>query len=411
MEDFNELIRQAQIGDINIKNKLIEMNLPLVTSIAKTFINRGYEFDDLFQIGSIRLIKAIDRFNTNFDVKFSTYAVPLIQGEIKRFIRDDGLIKISRETKLISQKLYFKQIELENKLNRESTIEELADYTGYSVDIITKTLKATASISSLSQIIHESESNDLTLADKIQSDFNLEEEVEKNIDIFLLKKCMNKLPKNQKSVMLLRLKEKTQVEIAKLINTSQVQVSRLEKKAIKNIKELMKGAYNNMTNKEKAFKMFAKGKLNKDVAEKLDLSIRTVESYKSNYNKKNGLSNKNKFNKKNKSLALDLFKQGFNKEQVAKELNITIDLADYWSKTYNSKNEEDISMNENNINKSDTARVENLPIIDDKSIDNNNSSYINLAINNMDKENINKMVNILVGNLKEGQYNISFVVK
>ncbi|APF25202.1 sigma-70 family RNA polymerase sigma factor [Clostridium sporogenes] len=407
MEDFNELIRQAQIGDINIKNKLIEMNLPLVTSIAKTFINRGYEFDDLFQIGSIGLIKAIDKFNTNFDVKFSTYAVPLIQGEIKRFIRDDGLIKISRETKLISQKLYFKQIELENKLNRESTIEELTDYTGYSVDIITKTLKATASISSLSQIIHESESNDLTL----QSDFNLEEEVEKNIDIFLLKKCMNKLPKNQKSVMLLRLKEKTQVEIAKLINTSQVQVSRLEKKAIKNIKELMKGAYNNMTNKEKAFKMFAKGKLNKDVAEKLDLSIRTVESYKSNYNKKNGLSNKNKFNKKNKSLALDLFKQGFNKEQVAKELNITIDLADYWSKTYNSKNEEDISMNENKINKSDTARVENLPIIDDKSIDNNNSSYINLAINNMDKENINKMVNILVGNLKEGQYNISFVVK
>ncbi|WP_434302487.1 sigma-70 family RNA polymerase sigma factor [Clostridium botulinum] len=100
MKDFNELIRQAQIGDINIKNKLIEMNLPLVTSIAKTFINRGYEFDDLFQIGSIGLIKAIDRFNTNFDVKFSTYAVPLIQGEIKRFIRDDGLIKISRETSL-----------------------------------------------------------------------------------------------------------------------------------------------------------------------------------------------------------------------------------------------------------------------------------------------------------------------
>lgn len=187
MKDFKELIKQAQIGDINIRNKLIEMNLPLVTSIAKTYINRGYEFDDLFQIGSIGLIKAIDRFNTDFDVKFSTYAVPLIQGEIKRFIRDDGLIKISRETKLISQKLYFKQIELENKLNRESTIEELADYTRYSVDIITKTLKATASISSLSQIIHESESNDLTLADKIQSDFNLEEEVEKNIDIFLLK--------------------------------------------------------------------------------------------------------------------------------------------------------------------------------------------------------------------------------
>ncbi|APQ78794.1 MULTISPECIES: sigma-70 family RNA polymerase sigma factor [Clostridium] len=410
MEDFNELIRQAQIGDINIKNKLIEMNLPLVTSIAKTFINRGYEFDDLFQIGSIGLIKAIDRFNTDFDVKFSTYAVPLIQGEIKRFIQDDGLIKISRETKLISQKLYFKQIELENKLNRESTIEELADYTGYSVDIITKTLKATASISSLSQIIHESESNDLTLADKIQSDFNLEEEVEKNIDIFLLKKCMDKLPKNQKNVMLLRLKEKTQVEIAKLINTSQVQVSRLEKKAIKNIKELMKGAYNDMTNKEKAFKMFSKGKLNKDVAEKLGLSIRTVESYKSNYNKKNGL-NKNTFKKENKNLALNLFKQGFSKEQVAKELSITIDLADYWNKAYNLKNKEDISMNENKINKSDNAGVENLPIIDDRSIDNNNSSYINLAINNMDKENINKMVNILVGNLKEGQYDISFVVK
>ena len=153
---MKELIIKAQNGDTDTRNKLIEMNLPLVTSIVKTFINRGYEFDDLYQIGSIGLIKAIDRFNTEFNVKFSTYAVPLIQGEIKRFIRDDGIIKVGRKTKIIAQKLYFAKMELENKLNRESTIEELAEYTEYPIDVVAKTLKATANISSLSQIIHES---------------------------------------------------------------------------------------------------------------------------------------------------------------------------------------------------------------------------------------------------------------
>ena len=127
-DDNSELIPLAKAGDEKAMNRLIEMNLPLVSSISKKFINRGYDYEDLFQIGSIGLVKAIKNFDNSYNVKFSTYAVPMIMGEIKRFIRDDGIIKVSRNVKSLARKLHFDREIISKKLGREPTIEELSEY-------------------------------------------------------------------------------------------------------------------------------------------------------------------------------------------------------------------------------------------------------------------------------------------
>ena len=132
-EEFNydqnpELLALAKNGDNDAMNKLIEVNLPLVASISKKFINRGYDYEDIFQIGSIGLVKAINNFDLSYNVKFSTYAVPMIMGEIKRFLRDDGMIKVSRNVKSLARKIHYYREQLTNKLKRSPTIDELAEY-------------------------------------------------------------------------------------------------------------------------------------------------------------------------------------------------------------------------------------------------------------------------------------------
>ena len=132
-EDFNyndntELIKLAKSGNDEAMNKLVEVNTPLVSSICKKFMNRGYEYEDIFQIGSMGLVKAINNFDSSFNVKFSTYAVPMIIGEIKRFLRDDGMIKVSRNTKILAKKLHYDKETLVKELNREPTIDELAAF-------------------------------------------------------------------------------------------------------------------------------------------------------------------------------------------------------------------------------------------------------------------------------------------
>ena len=129
-EDNSQLLPLAKAGDAEAMNMLIEMNLPLVSSISKKFINRGYDYEDIFQIGSMGLVKAINNFDDNYNVKFSTYAVPMIIGEIKRFLRDDGIIKVSRNVKSLAKKLHFDKEALTKKLNRDPTIEELAEFSG-----------------------------------------------------------------------------------------------------------------------------------------------------------------------------------------------------------------------------------------------------------------------------------------
>ena len=133
-EDNSQLLPLAKAGDAEAMNRLIEANLPLVTSISKKFINRGYDYEDIYQIGCMGLVKAINNFDDNYNVKFSTYAVPMIIGEIKRFLRDDGIIKVSRNVKSLAKKLHFDKEALTKKLNRDPSIEELAEFSGIDKD-------------------------------------------------------------------------------------------------------------------------------------------------------------------------------------------------------------------------------------------------------------------------------------
>ena len=141
MDKTIELIKKAQAGDTAARDKIVEENIGLVWSIVKRFKNRGYEIDDLFQIGSIGLIKSIDKFDVNYDVKFSTYAVPMIMGEIKRFMRDDGMIKVSRSLKETAAKAKAAKEKLTKDLEREPSIQELADEIGVEVEELTMALE------------------------------------------------------------------------------------------------------------------------------------------------------------------------------------------------------------------------------------------------------------------------------
>lgn len=152
------LIVMAKEGNKEAMNKLIEVNTPLVSSICKRFTNRGYDYEDIFQIGSMGLVKAINNFNDSFNVKFSTYAVPMIIGEIKRFLRDDGIIKVSRSTKTLAKKLHYNKEELIKKLNRDPTVDELAEYSGVDKEEVIVALESASSMQYLYDTIQDRKS-------------------------------------------------------------------------------------------------------------------------------------------------------------------------------------------------------------------------------------------------------------
>ena len=171
-EDYNydknpELLALAKNGDADAMNTLIEMNLPLVSSISKKFLNRGYDYEDIFQIGSIGLVKAINNFDLTYNVKFSTYAVPMIIGEIKRFLRDDGMIKVSRNVKSLARKVYFYKELLTKKLKRSPTIEELADYANVDKEEILFAIESSNSLQYLYDTIHQDDGAPVLLIDKL----------------------------------------------------------------------------------------------------------------------------------------------------------------------------------------------------------------------------------------------------
>ena len=161
------LIRQAHQGDKAARDTLFEENIGLIWSVVKRFRNRGVEMDDLFQIGSIGLLKAVDHFNLDYKVKFSTYAVPLIAGEIKRFLRDDGMIRVSRSLKEISYKAYTVRERLEKELGREPTVEEIAAASGVSAEELVMATEAAAEVESLQQVIYQGDGTDISLQDKL----------------------------------------------------------------------------------------------------------------------------------------------------------------------------------------------------------------------------------------------------
>ncbi|MDD5794286.1 RNA polymerase sporulation sigma factor SigF [Clostridium sp. HCP1S3_B4] len=230
-----QLVVLAQGGDEKAMNQIIEVNLPLVTSICKRFSNRGYEYEDIYQIGCIGLVKAVNNFDSKYGVKFSTYAVPMIIGEIKRFLRDDGIIKISRSIKGTAKKLHFAKEELTFKLNREPTIDELSEYSGIAKDDILIAMESLNSLQYLYDTIHQEDGAPVLLIDKIS------EKLDDNVDILdqiALKEALSSLDENSRKIIMLRyFKDKTQVQVAKMLGISQVQVSRIEKRVLKIMRE------------------------------------------------------------------------------------------------------------------------------------------------------------------------------
>ncbi len=234
-EETLELIEKVQNGDEEAKEILIKNNLGLVRSVISKFSNIGYERDDLFQLGSIGLIKSIYKFDPKFNVKFSTYAVPMILGEIKRYLRDDGMVKVSRSLKQIAIKAKTQTEILTKKLGREPSIEELAHELDVEKEDLVMAMEANFSVEYLHGVIHEEEGSPICLIDKIS--LKGENEEERVIDNLLLKQVLDKLEKRERQIIVLRyFEDKTQSEIGDILNISQVQVSRIEKKVLSKLK-------------------------------------------------------------------------------------------------------------------------------------------------------------------------------
>jgi len=242
MEEFKdssnifELINKVKAGDKLAQSVLVEKNIGLVWSIVKRFQNRGYETDDLFQIGCIGLIKAINKFDSSFDVKFSTYAVPMIIGEIKRFIRDDGIIKVSRSLKEISNKARITKEIMGKELGREPSVNEMAVRLNISPEELVMALEAGNTPESLYSTVGDGDNSPILLIDRIDGECNSKEL--DLIDRIALRQVLETLKPREKQIIILRyFKEKTQVQIAKMLGISQVQVSRIEKKILEDIKQ------------------------------------------------------------------------------------------------------------------------------------------------------------------------------
>lgn len=235
-ENSLEVIKKAQSGDKYEMERVIRDNNGLIWSIVKRFNGRGYELEDLYQIGCMGFIKAIKRFDTNYDVKLSTYAVPYMIGEIKRYIRDDGPIKVSRSIKELGAKINELQKENINKKGKELTIEELEKELKISKEDITLALEANNTVESIDGKFYtdSKDGNSINLIEKISSDKNEEESITNTLAI---KQLIEELEDRDKKIIFLRFyKDKTQSEVAKMLGITQVQVSRLERKILDNMK-------------------------------------------------------------------------------------------------------------------------------------------------------------------------------
>ena len=236
MEDTIALIEQSHGGDKEARDKLVKNNMGLVWSIVRRFGNRGHELEDLFQVGSIGLMKAIDKFDTAFDVKFSTYAVPMITGEIKRFLRDDGMIKVSRSLKENAAKIAAAQNRLQKELGREVALSELSEATGLPVEEIVMALEANVEVESIYKSVYQSDGNEVCLMDRLPEKKDANERL---LNHLLLSQLMEQLEDMERELIVLRyFRDKTQVEVAGLLGISQVQVSRLEKKILLRLRKL-----------------------------------------------------------------------------------------------------------------------------------------------------------------------------
>lgn len=234
MSRVEELIFRSQQGDQAAKELLVEENAGLIWSVARRFMGRGTEADDLYQIGCVGFLKAIDGFDLAYGTQFSTYAVPKITGEIRRFLRDDGAVKVSRSLKERAASIKKARAELISALGREPVISEIVEYTGFTVDEIESAEQATAFVESIQQ---ESGEAGFSL-ETILSDTDSEETV---LEKMALRQAIDKLPERESMVIRLRYYHGlTQDKISKILSVSQVQVSRIEKKALERLGELLR---------------------------------------------------------------------------------------------------------------------------------------------------------------------------
>ena len=175
MDDTIALIRKSHDGDKKAREELVEKNIGLIWCVVKRFYGRGAEPEDLFQIGSIGLLKAIDKFDLSYDVQFSTYAVPMISGEIRRFLRDDGMIKVSRSLKKLSYKCGKKKEELTERMGREPTVEELATSLGTEKEELVQAMEAATEVESIYRPIHQEGDSQLSILDRLEEKSRPEE--------------------------------------------------------------------------------------------------------------------------------------------------------------------------------------------------------------------------------------------
>lgn len=252
MEDVSVLIAKSQAGDKMAREVLIEKNLGLVHHIVRRFTGRGYELEDLFQIGTIGLMKAIDKFNLTMGVKFSTYAVPMITGEIKRFLRDDGLVKVSRTIKENGLKVRLARQRLQSSLNREPNLQEIALESGLTEEEIVLAMEAAVEVESIYSAVSQDDGSEVYLVDKVVqgnggcvgcdirqggSDCN-DYEKDRLLDHMLLSQLLDSLDAKERELIYMRyFQNRTQMEIAGILGISQVQVSRLEKKILLRLRE------------------------------------------------------------------------------------------------------------------------------------------------------------------------------
>ena len=225
-----ELLLRAKNGDKEAGELLVEENLGLVGSVVRRFENRGYDRDDLFQIGAIGLMKAIDKFDFSYKVCFSTYAVPLVTGEIRRFLRDDGIMKVSRSIKESAWRVKKSREKLEQQLGRSVTLQELSDDTGLQVEEIALALDASEEVASIYQTIYQSDGSELYPVDKVADDVPQEEQLLNRVTVEQLLETLE--PREQQLIKLRYFEGKTQNSVADTMGMTQVQVSRMEKKIL-----------------------------------------------------------------------------------------------------------------------------------------------------------------------------------
>lgn len=237
MDRTEELICQSQEGDKAAREELIKENMGLIRHVVKRFLGRGVEAEDLFQIGAIGLVKAVDRFDLSFGVRFSTYAVPMIAGEIKRFLRDDSMLKVSRSLKELAGKAARLREQILMERGEEPGVEELAELLGVEAEELVQAMDSSVEVESLQKIVYQGDGEGLSLMDKVEQG---KDEQETLLRRLLLEQLLDTLEPRERQIINLRFFcDQTQTQVAQQLGMSQVQISRMEKKILAALKRRM----------------------------------------------------------------------------------------------------------------------------------------------------------------------------